>query len=57
MANINGWGRGSWGEGAWGSVLPVNLSSVGVITSAVGSVSVVAKANVTPADRDWETKS
>jgi hypothetical protein len=48
MANINGWGRGTWDEGAWGTALPVELSTVGVITSGLGSISVVAKANVTP---------
>ena len=39
MANINGWGRGTWNEGAWGTALPVELSTVGVVTtSAIGSV-------------------
>ena len=49
MANINGWGRGTWGQGAWGTALPVELSSVGSITSGLGSVTAVAKANVVPA--------
>ena len=47
MANINGWGRGSWGEGAWNAVLPVTFTGLSS-TVSVGSVSVVAKANVTP---------
>jgi hypothetical protein len=46
MANINGWGRGTWDEGAWGTALPVTLSSL-AITSAVGSLTVNAVANVT----------
>ena len=45
MAIINGWGRGTWNEGAWGEPLPINLSSVGAITSALGSVTVDAEAN------------
>jgi len=49
MANINGWGRGTWGEGAWSSVLPVNLTTAGAMTSAVGALTVDAEANVTPA--------
>ena len=48
MATLTGWGRGTWGEGAWGTSLPVTLSTAGVITSAVGSVTIVAEANVTP---------
>ena len=48
MAIINGWGRGTWNEGAWGTALPVELSTVGVITSALGTVTVDAEANVTP---------
>ena len=51
MANINGWCRGTWGQGAWSTVLPVELSTVGAITSGLGSVSVVAKANVIPASQ------
>ena len=47
MAIINGWGRGTWGEGAWGTELPLNLSSVGAITSGLGTVTVDAEANVT----------
>ena len=48
MAIINGWGRGAWDEGAWGTELPLNLSSVGAITSGLGTVTVDAEANVTP---------
>ena len=47
MAIINGWGRGTWGEGAWDTELPVSLSSVGAITSGLGTLTVVAKANQT----------
>ena len=47
MAIINGWGRGTWGEGAFSEELPVNLSSAGAITSAIGSVTVDAEANAT----------
>ena len=47
MAIINGWGRGTWDEGAWGTALPINLSSVGAITSGLGTVTVDAEANVT----------
>ena len=47
MAIINGWGRGTWGEGAYSEELPVNLSSAGAITSAIGSVTVDAEANTT----------
>ena len=47
MANINGWGRGTWSQGTWGEVLPVTLTSVGAITSALGTVTVKADANAT----------
>ena len=47
MAIINGWGRGTWDEGAWGTALPVTLTSVGAITSGLGSVTVTADANHT----------
>ena len=46
MANINGWVRGTWGEGAWSSILPVNLTTAGAMTSAVGAVSLVCDNNV-----------
>lgn len=46
MANITGWGRGTWGQLTWGEPLPVTLSAPSTATSALGSVSVVAKANV-----------
>ena len=45
MANITGWGRGTWSSGAWGEAIPVELTGVSA-TGAVGSVSVVAEANV-----------
>jgi hypothetical protein len=48
MAIINGWGRGAWDEGAWGEALPVTLSTVGAITSGLGSVTVQAEANASP---------
>ena len=48
MAIINGWGRGAWDEGAWGTALPVTLSAPGAGTSALGTISVVAKATVSP---------
>ena len=48
MANINGWGRGTWGEGSWGTALPVEISAPSAATSALGTVSTIAKANVTP---------
>ena len=47
MANITGWGRGTWGEGAWGEPVPVTLTGLAA-TSALGTISVVAKANVIP---------
>ena len=46
MANINGWGRGTWDEGSWGTALPVEISAPSAATSALGTVSTVAKANV-----------
>ena len=48
MAIINGWGRGTWNEGAWGTALPLTLTAPSAATSALGTVSVVAKANVSP---------
>mgnify|MGYP003116374372 CR=1 FL=1 len=48
MAIINGWGRGTWGEGAWGTALPFTLTAPSAGTSALGTVSVVAKAKVSP---------
>ena len=48
MAIINGWGRGTWGEGAWGEALPLTLTAPNAATSALGTVSVVAKAKVSP---------
>ena len=51
MAIINGWGRGAWNEGAWGTALPVEPSSVGAITSGLGTVTDDAEANVTFAGR------
>ena len=50
MANITGWGRGTWGEGTWGEPIPVSLSGLAA-TSALGTISVVAKANVTPSSQ------
>ena len=46
MANITGWGRGTWGEGAWNEAIPVEPTGQGA-TSALGTPTVVAKANVT----------
>ena len=48
MAIINGWGRGTWNEGALGTALPLTLTAPSAATSALGTVSVVAKANVSP---------
>lgn len=48
MANINGWGRGTWGQLTWGEPLPVTLTAPSAATSALGTISVVAKANITP---------
>ena len=47
MANITGWGRGTWGSNTWGEPNPVTLTGLAA-TSAVGSVTIVAKANVIP---------
>lgn len=47
MAIINGWGRGTWGEGAWGEALPLTLTAPNAATSALGTVTPVAKATVT----------
>ena len=44
---LTGWGRGTWGEAAWGTPLPVEPTGVQAAVS-VGSVSVVAKANIVP---------
>jgi hypothetical protein len=49
MANITGWGRGTWGQLTWGEPLPVTLTAPSAATSAVGSLTVDAEANVTPA--------
>ena len=43
-----GWGRAGYGEDYWGATsVSVSLTGVGA-TASVGSLSVVAKANVTP---------
>ena len=47
MASITGWGRGTWGSDTWGEPNPVTLTGIAA-TSAVGTVSIVAKANVIP---------
>jgi hypothetical protein len=44
---LTGWGRGTWGEAGWGTSLPVEPTGLGA-TLSVGSVTVVAKANVVP---------
>ena len=49
MANINGWGRGTWGQLTFGEPLPVILPSPSGLTSALGTPTVDAEANVTPA--------
>jgi len=51
MAIINGWGRGTWGEGAWSTALPVELTGQEA-TGAVGSVTVVGLANVSPTGQE-----
>ena len=46
-----GWGRAGWGEGPWGqpAAVPISFTISGVAaTSALGSVSVDAEANVIP---------
>lgn len=48
MAIVNGWGRGTWGQLTWGQPIPVTLSAPGAGTSALGTISVVAKATVSP---------
>jgi hypothetical protein len=48
MANITGWGRGTWGQSTFGEPLPVILTAPGAATSALGTVTLVAKANVIP---------
>ena len=45
MTAISGWGRGTWSQYSWGEPLPVVVTGVAG-TGAVGSVSVVAEANV-----------
>jgi len=48
---MSGWGRAGWGEGPWGqpASVPISFTISGVAaTSALGSVSVDAEANVTP---------
>ena len=49
MANINGWGRGTWVQLTFGEPLPVTLTAPGAGTSALGTITVDAEANVTPA--------
>lgn len=46
-----GWGRSGWNEGPWGqpASVPISFTITGVsATASVGSLSVIAKANVTP---------
>jgi hypothetical protein len=50
MANITGWGRGTWDEGAFGEPIPVTLTGLAA-TSAVGTLTFDAEANVTPASQ------
>ena len=45
MAIISGWGRGTWSQGTWGEPIPVIVTGEAA-TGAVGTVSVVAEANV-----------
>ena len=47
MAIINGWGRGTWGQLTFGEPIPVTLTAPAAVTSGLGSVTVVAEANVT----------
>ena len=47
MADITGWGRGTWGSDTWGEPNPVTLTGLSA-TSALGTVSIDAEANVTP---------
>jgi hypothetical protein len=48
MANINGWGRGTWGEGSWEPRYPLKYLLQTPLLLPLGTVSTVAKANVTP---------
>jgi hypothetical protein len=48
MATLTGWGRGTWGQSTFGEPLPVILTAPGAATSALGTVTLVAKANVIP---------
>ena len=48
MANITGWGRGTWGSDTWGEPNPVTLTGLAA-TSALGTATVDAEANITPA--------
>jgi len=50
MASITGWGRGAWSSNTWGEPNPVTLTGIAA-TSAVGSVTIVAKANVIPSSQ------
>jgi len=45
MAVISGWGRGTWSQYTWGEPLPVVVTGEAG-TGAIGTVSVVAEANV-----------
>jgi hypothetical protein len=45
MAAITGWGRGTWSQGPWDEPIPVILTGEAA-TGAVGSVAVVAEANI-----------
>ena len=47
MANITGWGRGTWGQLTWGEPIPVTLTAPSAGTSALGTISIDAVANVT----------
>ena len=47
-----GWGRSTWSDGSWGTpILKVSVDGVEA-TGAVGSVSVIAEANVTPTGQE-----
>ena len=50
MANLTGWGRGTWDESAFGEPIPVTLTGLAA-TSAVGTLTFDAEANVTPASQ------
>ena len=53
-----GWGRSTWGDGPWGQPAVTLVDVTGqAATSSLGTLSVVAKANVTPASQVGTTNA